>query len=156
MPGLLYVIVLTVIFTVLLVGFTAASLLSQARAIVRQRYLGSVFRRRNIREVAKLRPILATATAVLVQVKDVETNRLLTTFQRPATVRLYKRCLYVKPHFAASAYLIGVSDITQVSVASHELLVTFTHKDRAIALQCRLSNPTKWRDALDSLISNHK
>ena len=43
MPGLLYVVVLTALFTVLLVSFTAISLLSQARAIVRQRYIGSVF-----------------------------------------------------------------------------------------------------------------
>ena len=71
-PGLLYVIVLTAVFTVLLVSLTAASLLSQARTIVRQRYIGSVVSKRNVYKVAKLRPIRATAAAILLQVKDIE------------------------------------------------------------------------------------
>jgi hypothetical protein len=151
MPGILYVIVLTVAFTVLLVSFTAASLLSQARAIVRQRYLRSVFSRRNVKRVAKLRPIRATVTAVLLQVQDVETNRLLTTFKRPATVRLYERCLYVRPHFASGAYLVRKNTIDDVSIKDNALLVTFTHEGRAIALRCRVSNPSKWLDSFRAL-----
>lgn len=156
MPGLLYVIVLTAVFTVLLVSLTAASLLSQARAIVRRRYLGSVVSRRNVDKVAKLRPILATPTALLLQVKDVETNRLLTTFKRPATMRLYEQCFYIKPYFTSGAYLIGVNDIDNVSTASNALVVTFVHEDRVIVLQCRAPHISKWRDSLRWLISNHK
>jgi len=155
-PGLLYGIVLTAIFTVLLVSLTAASLLSQARAIVRRRYLGSVVSSRNVNKVAKLRPILATATAVLLQVQDMETNRLLTTFKRPATMRLYEQCFYIKPYFASGAYLIGVNDIDNVSTTSNALVVTFAHEDRVIVLQCRAPHISKWRDSLRWLISNHK
>ncbi len=155
-PGLLYVIVLTAVFTVLLVSLTAVSLLSQARAIVRQRYLGSVVSRRNVHKVAKLRPLLATPTAVLLQLKDIETNRLLTTFKRPATMRLYEQCFYIKPYFTSGAYLIGVNDIHNVSTASNALVVTFAHEERAIVLQCRAPHISKWRDSLRLLISNHK
>jgi hypothetical protein len=155
-PGLLYVIVLTAIFTVLLVSLTAVSLLSQARAIVRQRYLGSVVSRRNVYKVAKLRPILATATAILLQVKDVETNRLLTTFKRPAAMRLYEKCLYIKPYFTSGAYLIRVDDIDNVSTTSNALAVTFAHEDRVIVLQCRARKLSKWRDSLHWLISSRK
>jgi hypothetical protein len=155
-PGLLYVIVLTAIFTVLLVSLTAASLLSAARAIVRQRYLGSVVSKRNVYKVAKLRPIRATATAVLLQVKDTETNRLLTTFKRPAAMRLYEQCFYIKPYFASGAYLIRVNDIDNVSTTGNALVVTFVHEDRVIVLQCRAPKLSKWRDSLHWLISNHK
>ncbi len=155
-PGLLYVIVLTAVFTVLLVSLTAVSLLSQARAIVRQRYLGSVVSRGNVYKVAKLRPILATVTAVLLQVKDTETDRLLTTFKMPATMRLFEQCFYIKPYFTSGAYLIGVNDIDNVSTASNALVVTFAHEDRVIVLHCRAHHVSKWRDSLRSLISNHK
>jgi len=155
-PGLVYVIVLTATFTVVLVSLTAASLLSQARAIVRRRYLGAVFSKRNVYKVAKLRPIRATATAVLLQVKDVETNRLLTTFKRPAAMRLYEQCFYIKPYFTSGAYLIRVSDVANVSTTSETLVVTFAHEDRVIALQCRAPNVSKWRDSLHLLILTHK
>jgi len=155
-PGLLYVIVLTAIFTVLLVSLTAASLLSQARAIVRQRYLGPVVSKRNVYTVAKLRPIRATATAILLQVKDIETNRLLTTFKRPATMRLYEQYFYIKPYFTSGAYLIPVNDIDNVSTTSNALVITFTHEDRVIWLQCRACNISKWLDSLHLLISTIK
>ncbi|MFZ0926146.1 MAG: hypothetical protein WCE82_03515 [Halobacteriota archaeon] len=155
-PGLLYVIVLTAVFTVLLVSLTAVSLLSQARAIVRQRYLGPVVSKRNVYKVAKLRPIRATVTAVLLQVKDIETNRLLTTFKRPAAMKLYEQCFYIKPYFTSGAYLIRVNDIANVSITSNALVVTFAHEDRVIALQCRASNISKWRDSLHLVISTHK
>jgi len=136
-PGLLYVIVLTAVFTVLLVSLTAASLLSQARTIVRQRYIGSVVSKRNVYKVTKLRPIRATAAAILLQVKDIETNRLLTTFKRPAAMRLYEQCFYIRPYFTSGAYLIRVIDIANVSTTRNALVVTFVHEDRVIALQCR-------------------
>ncbi|MGA3198578.1 MAG: hypothetical protein ABSD89_04155 [Halobacteriota archaeon] len=155
-PGLLYVIVLTAVFTVLLVSLTAALLLSQARAIVRQRYLGPVVSKRNVYKVAKLRPIRASATAILLQVKDIETNRLLTTFKRPAAMKLYEQCFYIKPYFTSGAYLIRVNDIANVSTTSNALVVTFAHEDRVIALQCRAPHISKWRDSLHLVISTHK
>jgi len=106
--------------------------LSQARAIVRRRYLGSVVSRSNVDKVAKRRPILATATAVLLEVKDVETNRLLSTFKRPATMRLYEQCFYIKPYFYARCVSYRVNDIDNVSTASNALVVTFVHEDRVI------------------------
>lgn len=156
MPGLLYVVVLTALFTVLLVSFTAVSLLSQARAIVRQRYIGSVFSQKNVQKVAKLRPILATKTAVLLTLKDVETDRLLTTFKRPAAMRLYDKCFYVRPYLSSGAYLVRLSDIETVSIAHDTLQVAFTQVDRTIVLQCRGHNLLQWRDSLNRLISNHK
>jgi hypothetical protein len=155
-PGLLYVLILTVLFTVLLVSFTAASLLSQARAIVRQRYIGSVFSGKNVKKVAKRRPILATMTAVLLNLKDVESNRLLTTFKRPAAMRLYQKCFYVKPYFSSGAYLVQNSDIKAVSIVNGTLNVTFMQEDRIILLQCRGYNLSKWRDSLNALVLNHK
>ena len=156
MPGLLYVVVLTALFTVLLVSFTAVSLLSQARSIVRQRYIGSVFSNKNVKKVARLQPILATKTAVLLTLKDVETDRLLTTFKRPAAMRLYDKCFYVRPYLSSGAYLVRLSDIETVSIAHDTLQVAFTQVDRTIVLQCRGHNLLQWRDSLDWLILNHK
>jgi hypothetical protein len=156
MPGLLYVVVLTALFTVLLVGFTAVSLLSQARAIVRQRYISSVFSKKNVKKVARLQPILATMTAVLLNLKDAETDRLLTTFKRPAAMRLYEKCFYVRPYLSSGAYLVPVSDIDTVSTVNGILVVAFTHADRTIVLQCQSHNLSNWRDSLNRLISNHK
>jgi hypothetical protein len=155
-PGLLYVFLITVLFTVVLVSFTAVSLLSQARAIVRKRYIGSVFSKKNVKKVAKRHPILATMTAMLLNLKDVESNRLLTTFKRPAAMRLYKKCLYVKPYFSSGAYLIQNSDITGVSIVDGTLNVAFMQDDRVILLQCRSNNLSKWRDSLNALILDHK
>ncbi len=155
-PGLLYVFIITVIFTVLLVSFTAASLLSQSRAIVRQRYVGSVFSKRNVKKVAKYRPVLATSTAVLLNLKDVESTRLLTTFKRPAAMRLYKKCFYIRPYLSSGAYLVKNSDIKTVSIVNDTLNVAFMREDRIILLQCRGQNLLKWRDSLNALILDHK
>ncbi len=102
MPGLLYVIVITVIFAALLIGGTAVSLLTQARAIVRKRYIGPVFSESNTKKVSKLRPVLVTAAGVLISVKDETTNRLLTTFKRPAELRLYDD-FFLPDHFSRRA-----------------------------------------------------
>jgi hypothetical protein len=155
-PGLLYVFIITVIFTVLLVSSTAALLLSQARSIVRQRYIGLVFSKKNVKKVAKFRPVLATMTAVLLNLKDVESNRLLTTFKRPAAMRLYQKCFYVKPYFSSGAYLVQNSDIKAVSIVNGTLNVTFMQEDRIILLQCKGHNLSKWRDSLNALILDHK
>jgi hypothetical protein len=156
MPGLLYVVVITVIFTVLLVSFTAVSLLSQARGIVRKRYIGSVFGKKNVKKVAGLRPIMATMTAVLLTLKDVETDRVLTTFKRPAAMRLYNKCFYVRPYFSSGAYLVRMSDIDSVSTVNGVLVIAFTQADRTIVLQCQGNNLPTWLDSLNRLISNHK
>ena len=156
MPGLLYVVVITALFTVLLVSFTAVMLLSQARAIVRQRYVGPVFSKKNVKKMARLRPILATKMAVLLALKDVETDRLLTTFRRPAAMRLYENCFYVRPYFSSGAYLVRMSDIDTASTVNGLLAVVFTHADRTIVLQCQGHNLSSWRDSLNRLISNHK
>jgi hypothetical protein len=156
LPGLLYVVVITALFTVLLVTFTAAALLSQARAIVRQRYIGSVFSTKNVEKVARLQPRLATLTAVLLNLKDVETNRLLTTFKRPAAMRLFEKCFYVRPYLSSGAYLVQISDIDTISTVNSKLVVAFTHADRTIVLQCRGRNISTWRDSLSWLVSNDK
>ena len=155
-PGLLYVFIVTVLFTVLLISFTAASLLSQARAIVRQRYIGSVFSKKNVKKVGKRRPVLATMTALLLNLKDVESNRLLTTFKRPAVMRLYKKCFYVRPYFSSGAYLVQNGDIKAVAIVNGTLNVEFMREDRIILIQCRGRNVSKWRDSLNALILNHK
>jgi hypothetical protein len=155
-PGLLYVFILTVLFTVVLVSFTAASLLSQARAIVRKRHIGSVFSDNNVKKVAKLRPVLATMTAVLLSLKDVESNRLLTTFKRPAAMRLYENCFYIRPYFSSSAYLVRNCDIITATIVNGTLNVTFEQEDRIILLQCRSLNLPTWHDSLNALILHHK
>jgi hypothetical protein len=156
MPGLLYVAILTGIFTVLLVSLTAVSLLSQARAIVRQRYIGTVYSRKNIEIVGGIKPILATLTALLLALRDVETARNLTTFKRPAAMRLYEKWLYLRPYFSSGAYLVPLSDITRVSVTKDALAVAFSHGERTIVLHCRCSSLSKWQDSLNRLSSIHK
>jgi hypothetical protein len=155
-PGLLYVVVLTALFTVLLVSLTAVSLLAQARAIVRQRYIGPVFSTKNVNTVAKLQPVLATRTAVLLKLRDVESNRLMTTFKWPAAMKLYTKCFYVRPFFSSGAYLVRISDVKTVSIVDHTLQVVFTQGDRTIVLQCRGNNPSKWLESFNALILNHK
>jgi hypothetical protein len=95
-------------------------------------------------------------TAVLLNLKDVESNRLLTTFKRPAAMRLYQKCFFVKPYFSSGAYLVQNSDIKTVSIVNGALNVTFMQEDRIILLQCRGYNLSKWRDSLNALIMNHK
>lgn len=156
MPGLLYVAIITTIFTVLLVSLTAVSLLSQARAIVRQRYIGTVYSRKNVELVARLKPVLATMTALLLAIRDVETNRELTTFKRPAALRLYENWLYLRPYFSPGAYLVPLSDITCVSIVKDALVVEFSHGERTIALRCRCQSRSTWQDSLNRLSSNYK
>jgi hypothetical protein len=155
-PGLLYVVILTALFTVLLVSLTAVSLLAQARAIVRQRYIGPVFSKKNVNTVAKRQPVLATMRAVLLNIRDVESNRLMTTFKWPAAIRLYTKCFYVKPFFSSGAYLVRIGDIKTVLIVDNTLQVTFMQGDRTIVLHCRCNNPSKWLESFNSLILNHK
>lgn len=156
MPGLLYVVIFTAIFTVLLVGLTAVSLLSQARAIARRRYIGTVYSRKNVEIVGRHKPVLATMTAVLQSIRDMETDRELTMLKRPASVRLYENCLWLKPHFSSGAYLVPLSDITSVSITNDALAVAFSCGERTAVLQCRCKNLSNWQDSLNRLRFNHK
>ena len=145
-------IVITVVFTVLLIGGTAASLLTQARAIVRKRYIGPVFSESNTKKVSKLRPVLVTATGVLISVKDETTNRLLTTFKRPAELRLYDEFFFARPFFSSSAYLVPLRDVLETSIVDNTLVITFKHDDREITLRCKSYNLAKWINTLNRLI----
>ncbi len=156
MPGLFYVVIITAVFTILLVSFTAVFLLTQARAIVRKRYLGELFSSANTRKVLKVRPLLATAAGMLVSVKAEDTNRLLTTFKRPAQLRLYTEFFYVRPLFSTGAYLIPLTDILESSLADGTLVIAFTHDDHKFLLQCASYNLSKWSDALNRLVRDHK
>ncbi len=154
-PGLLYVIVITVVFTVVLITATAASLLTQARAIVRKRSIGPVLSQSNTKKVAALRPTFATL-GTLVNVKDETINRLLTTFKRPAELRLYDEFFYVRPLFSSSAYLIPLKETLNISLVNKTLIITFQHDDHNIALRCKSRNRAKWFDALNRRIPDHK
>ncbi len=156
MPGILYVIVITAVFTALLISFTAAFLLTQARAIVRRRYLGSLFSNNNVMKAAKVRPLQITLAGMLISVKDEETQRKLTTFKRPAELRLYQEFFYIRPFFSPSAYLIPLKKIRRVSMIKHTLVVSFEHEDREITLRCKSYNLARWFNALNRRISDHK
>jgi len=154
MPGLLYVIVITAVFTVLLIGLTAVSLLSQARAIVRKRYLGPLISRTNTWRVLKMRPRLVTIAGVLINVKDESANRLLTTFKRPAELRLYDEFFYVRPFFSSSAYLIPLEETLEASLVNDVLVIAFQRDGHRITLRCRSYNIAKWFNALNKRIAD--
>ncbi|MGZ4940235.1 MAG: hypothetical protein ACXV4Z_07155 [Halobacteriota archaeon] len=154
MPGLLYVIVITAVFTILLIGFTAVFLLSQARAIVRKRYLGPIFSEANTLRMLKVRPSLVTIAGVLISVKDESTSRLLTIFKRPAELRLYDEFFYVRPFFSSSAYLIPLEETLEASLVDKVLVVMFQHDDHRITLRCRSYNIAKWFNALNRRIED--
>ncbi len=154
LPGLLYVIVITAIFTALLIGGTAVFLLTQARAITRKRSLGTVFSYRNTRKVLKLRPLLVTRAGVLLSVKDENVNRLLTTFRMPAEFRLYNEFLYVRPYFSSSAYLVPLEDMREASLTDDTLVMAFEHDDHKIVLRCKTRARAKWCNTLNKLITN--
>jgi len=156
MPGLLYVFIITAVFTVLLISVTAVSLLSSARAIVRRRYINSIFGENNVAKASKSRPILAKPMGVLLSVEDAETNRLLTTFKRPAELRLYHEFFYVRPYLSRSAYLIQIEAIHNISITRNILVLAFEHRGRRIIVKCWARSLAKWRNRLKRLISDHK
>jgi len=154
MPGLLYVIVITAVFTTLLIGLTAVLLLSQARAIVRKRCLGPIFSTTNTLRMLKVRPSLVTIAGVLISVKDESANRLLTTFKRPAELRLYDEFFYVRPFFSSSAYLIPLEETLEASLVDGALVLTFQHDDHRITLRCKSYRIVKWFNALNRRIED--
>ncbi|MGZ4903238.1 MAG: hypothetical protein ACXVIG_00690 [Halobacteriota archaeon] len=156
LPGLLYVIVITAVFTALLISFTAVFLLTQARAVVRKRYLGPVFSKGNTWQVLKLRPLLITIMGVLICVRDEGTRRSLITFKRPAELRLYDKFFYCRPFFSSGAYLIPLKDTLETSFVNNTLTLIFEHDDREITIRCKSYGLVKWRETLNRLISDHK
>lgn len=156
MPGLLYVFIVTAVFTVLLISATAVLLLSSARAIVRRRYISSIFGEKNVAKASKSRPILAKPVGLLLSIEDAETNRLLTTFKRPAELRLYQDFFYARPYFSRSAYLIQIEAIHEISITGNVLVLALEYQGRRIIVKCWARNLANWRNRLERLISEHK
>ncbi len=154
LPGLLYVLVITVVFTALLIGGTAIVLLTQARAIVRRRSLGSVVSKGNVRKALKFKTLLITRAGLLVSVQDESINRKLTTFTRPAELRLSAESLYVRPIFSRSAYLVPLIDVLETSLEGSTLVIAFTCDDHRIVLRCKTTAREKWFNTLNKLIAN--
>ncbi len=151
--GILLVIVLTVIFTIALVGGTAVFLLSSARAIVHERSIGNVYSKANIKKMARLKPIAHTHGAVLINIRNISINRYLTTFKRPGEIKLFKDSLYFKPHFSGRAYLISMIDVTDVSVNGKKVTLEFNREDRKIVMQYCVRNALLWFEAIQKLKS---
>jgi len=152
MPGLLYVFIITAVFTVLLISATAVFLLSSARAIVHRRYLNSVFNEKNVAKASKSRPILAKPVGFLLSIEDAETHRLLTTFKKPAELRLYHDFFYLRPYFSRSAYLIQIEAIHDISFTGNILVLALEHRGRRIIVKCWARNLGNWRNRLKRLI----
>lgn len=153
LSGILLVIILTLIFTIVLVGGTAVWLLSSARAIVHKRSIGNVYSKANAKKMARLKPIAHTYAAILISIRDVSINRYLTTFKMPGEIKLFNDSLYFKPYFSGRAYLINTSDITNVSVNGRKVNLEFSREDRKISVQYRVRNALLWVEAIQKLKS---
>jgi hypothetical protein len=151
--GILLVLVLTLIFTIALVGGTAVWLLSSARAIVHQRSIGNVYSKTNVKKMARLKPIAHTYSAVLINIRDVSINRWLTTFKRPGEIKLFKDSLYFKPYFSGRAYLISMIDVSDVSVNGRKVTLEFIREDRKIDMQYCVRNALLWFETIQKLKS---
>jgi hypothetical protein len=151
--GVLLVIVLTIIFTVALVGGTAVFLLASARAIVHERSIGDVYSKANIKKWGRLKPIAHTYGAVLTYVRDVSINRFLTTFKRPGEIKLFKDALYFKPYLTRRAYLISMIDVTDVSINGRKVALEFNRGDRKINMQYCVRDASQWCEAIQKLKS---
>lgn len=149
--GIVLVIVLTLIFTIALVGGTAVFLLSSARAIVHKRSIGDVYSKANVKKKARLKPIEHTYSAVLINIRDVSINRLLTTFKRPGEIKLFKDSLYFKPYFSRRAYLISMIDVTDVSVNGRKVSLEFSRDDRKINMLYYVRSALSWCEAIQKL-----
>ncbi len=101
-----------------------------------------------------MRPRLVTIAGVLVNVKDESANRLLTTFKRPAELRLYDDFFYVRPFFSSSAYLIPLEETLEASLVNDVLVIGFQHDGHRITLRCRSYNIAKWFNALNKRIAD--
>ncbi len=151
--GILLVVVLTLIFTIVLVGGTAVWLLSSARAIVHERSIGNVYSKANVKKTARLKPIAHTYSAVLIAIRDASVNRSLTTFKRPGEMKLFRDSLYFKPYFSGRAYLISMSDVTDVSVCGRKVSFEFSRGERQITVQYYVNNASLWFEAIKKMKS---
>jgi len=156
LSGILLVIVLTLIFTIMLVGGTAIFLLSSARAIVHERSIGDVYSGMNIKKAARFKPILHNYGAVLINVRDESINRFLTTFSRPGEIKLFQGSLYFKPYFSGRAYLIYVIDVTDVRIEGRKITLEFSRGAQQIKMQYLVRNASRWLTAVQELRSKYK
>lgn len=156
LSGILLVIVLTLIFTVMLVGGTAIFLLSSARAIVHRRSIGDLYSKANIKKGARFKPILHNYGAVLINVRNESIKRFLTTFSRPGEIKLFEKSLYFKPYFSGRAYLINIIDVTDVDVDGREVTLEFSRGDQQIKMQYLVKNASQWLTTIQELKSKYK
>lgn len=155
LSAILFVIILTLIFTIMLVGGTAIFLLSSARAIVHTRSVGDVYSGLNIKKAAQLKPILHNY-AVLINVRDETINRFLTTFNRPGVIKLFEESLYFRPYFSRRAYLISMIDVTSTSIEGRKIALEFGRGAQQIKMLYLVRNASKWLTAIQELKSKHK
>jgi len=156
LSGILLVIILTLIFTIMLVGGTAVFLLSSARAIVHQRSIGDVYSKANIKKVARFKPILHNYGAVLINVRNESSKRFLTTFSRLGEIKLFEKSLYFKPYFSGRAYLINIIDVTHVGVDGREVTLEFSRGTQQIKMQYLVKNASQWPKTIQELKSKYK
>ena len=154
--GILLVIILTIIFTIMLVGGTAVFLLSSARAIVHQRSIGDVYRKANIKKGALFKPILHSYGAVLINARNESIKRFLTTFSRPGEIKLFEKSLYFKPYFSGRAYLINIIDVKHVGVDGREVTLEFSRGTQQIKMQYLVRNASQWLSTIQELKSKYK
>ena len=154
--GILLVIILTLIFTVVLVGGTAVFLLSSARAIVHQRSIGDLYKKANIKKGAQFKPILHNYGAVLVNIRNESINRFLTTFSRPGEIKLFEKYLYFRPYFSGRAYLINMIDVTNVSTEGRKITLEFRQGAQQITMQYLVRNASRWPTMMQKLKSKYK
>jgi len=154
--GILLVIILTIIFTIMLVGGTAVFLLSSARAIVHQRSIGDVYRKANIKKGALFKPILHSYGAVLINARNDSIKRFLTTFSRPGEIKLFEKSLYFRPYFSGRAYLINIVDVTHVVVDGRKITLEFSRGAHQIRMQYLVKNASQWRTTIRELKSKYK
>ena len=156
LSGILLVIILTLIFTIMLVGGTAVFLLSSARAIVHQRSIGDVYSKANIKKVTRFKPILHNYSAVLINVRNESTKRFLTTFSRPGEIKLFEKSLYFKPYFSGRAYLVNIIDVTHVGVDGREVTLEFSRGGQQIKMKYLVKNASQWPTTIQELKSKYK
>ena len=156
LSGILLVIIITLVFTIMLVGGTAIFLLSSARAIVRERSIGDIYDGVNIKKTAHLKPILHNFSAVLINVRNESINRFLTTFNRPGEVNLFEGSLYFRPYFSGRAYLINITDVTNVSIEGRKITLEFSRGAQQIKMQYLVRNASRWLTAIQELRSRYK
>lgn len=156
LSGILLVIILTLLFTIMLIGGTAVFLLSSARAIVHQRSIGDVYSKANMKKGARFKPILHNYSAVLINVRNESIKRFLTTFSRPGEIKLFEKSLYFRPYLSRRAYLINIIDVIYVGVDGRKVTLEFSRGAQQIRMQYLVKNASQWLTTIQELKSKHK